>query len=195
MEYTFYAKHWCLPVIKSEWVPSSNLCPSEHTSRNGPFSFHTYDLFRKTQDNLMPKNVVETTPRQSKFTPHIFTASMLHLIVPHESGHNKRQVILNLNDSHSDPLYIHSSFWIPTITDWWPQQEAMHTVNADPSTVERDVFCIILHGVRMETSYFLPWDVVSWRQSNTTGETLGEKDIIRQLELVNNAILAADEPV
>ena len=36
----------------------------------------------------------------------------------------------DLNDFHSDPIEICSTFWIPDITDWWCQQEETHLVLA-----------------------------------------------------------------
>ena len=71
----------------------------------------------------------------------------------------------------------------------------MHSKYDDLSNVARDVFSIILHRVRVETSVSLGQDVVGWRQSKTTGETLHEKVIVRQVARANAGILAGYHPV
>jgi hypothetical protein len=37
--------------------------------------------------------------------------------------------------------------------------------------------------------------VIGWRQSKTTGETLGEKVVVRQFARANNGFLAGDNPI
>jgi len=86
----------------------------------------------------------------------------------------------NFNDYHSDPMEISSTFWILDITDWWPQQEEMHSKYADLSNVARNIFCIIPQGVGVEASFSLGRDVIGWRQSKHTGKTLCEKVVVRQ---------------
>jgi len=61
--------------------------------------------------------------------------------------------------------------------------------------VARDIFSIIPHGVGVEASFSLGQDVISWRQSKTTGETLREKVVVRQYVRPNDGILAGDDPV
>jgi hypothetical protein len=46
--------------------------------------------------------------------------------------------------------------------------------------VECNIFSIIPHGVGVETSIFLGQDVIGWRQSETTGETLSEQVVVRK---------------
>jgi len=77
-------------------------------------------------------------------------------------------------------MQISSTFWIPDITDWWRQQEETHSKYADLSNVARDIFSIIPQGVRVEASFALGGDVIGWRQSKTTGETLREEVVVRQ---------------
>jgi len=91
-------------------------------------------------------------------------------------------------------MEISSTFWLPDITDWWRQQEETHSKYADLSNVAHDIFSIISHGVRMEASFSLSRDVISWRQSITTGETFREKVVVRQFARVNNGILAGTDP-
>jgi hypothetical protein len=42
----------------------------------------------------------------------------------------------------------------------------------------------------VEASFSLRRDVIGWRQSKTTGETLREKVILKQFAQANNALLA-----
>jgi hypothetical protein len=121
------------------------------------------------------------------------TAARLYLNSPPEAPKNWGQINPNLNDYHSDPMEISSTFWIPDITDWWRQQEETHSKYADLSNVARDIFSIIPHGVGVEASFSLGRDVIGWRQSKTTGETLREKVVVRQFARANNGILAGTD--
>jgi len=103
------------------------------------------------------------------------TATRLYLNSPPESPQNWGQVNPNVNDYHSDPREISSTFWLPDIPDWWRQQEEMHSTYADLSNLARDMFPIIPHGVGVEASLSLGQDVIGSRQSKTTGEMLREK--------------------
>jgi hypothetical protein len=94
----------------------------------------------------------------------------------------------NLNDYHSDPMEICSTFWIPDITDWWRQQEETHSKYANLSNVARNIYSIIPHGVGVEASFSLSRDDIGWRHSETTGETLWEKVVARQFARANNGI-------
>jgi hypothetical protein len=122
------------------------------------------------------------------------TAARLYLNLPPEAPKNWGQMNLNLNDYHSDPMEIGSTFWIPDITDWWRQQEETHSKYADLSNVACDIFSIMPHGVRVEASFSLRQDVLGWRQSTMTGETLREKVFVRQFAQANNWILAGTDP-
>jgi len=57
-----------------------------------------------------------------------------------------------------------------------------------------NIFSIIPHGVGVEASFSLGRDVIGWRQSKTTGETLREKVVVRQFARANNGILAGTDP-
>jgi hypothetical protein len=59
--------------------------------------------------------------------------------------------------------------------------------------VAPDIFSIIPHGVVVEASFSLGQDVIGWRQSKTTGETLREKVVVRQFAQANNGILAGTD--
>jgi len=142
----------------------------------------------------MPNNVAEMTPGQSDRAARLLTPARLYLNSPPEAPKNWGQSNPNLNDYHSDPMEISSTFWLPDITDWWRQQEEMHSKYADLSNVAHDIFSIIPHGVRVEASFSLGKDVIGWRQSKTIGVTLREKVIVRQFARANNKILATADP-
>jgi len=146
------------------------------------------------EEYLTSNNVAETTPGWSDRAARLLTATRLYLNSPPEAPKNWGQINPNLNDYHSDPMEISSTFWIPDITDWWRQQEETHSKYADLSNVARDIFSIIPHGVWVEASFSLGRDVIGWRQSKTTGETLGEKVVVRQFARANNGILAGTDP-
>jgi len=121
-------------------------------------------------------------------------ASRLLFNSPPEAPKNWGQINPNLNDYHSDPMEISSTFWIPAITDWWRQQEETRSKYADLCNVARDIFSIIPYGVGVEVTFSLNQDVIGWRQSKTTGETLREIVIVRQSARANNGILAGTDP-
>jgi hypothetical protein len=119
----------------------------------------------------------------------------LYLNSPPDLPQNWGQINPNLNDYHSDPLEISSTFWLPDITDWWRQQEETHSKYADLSNVACNRFSIIPHGVGVEASFSLGRDVIGWRQSKTTSETLQEKVVVRQFARAKSGLLAGNDPV
>jgi hypothetical protein len=121
------------------------------------------------------------------------TPASLYLNSPPEAPKNWGQINPNLNDYKSDPMEFSSIFSIPDITDWWSQQEEMHSKYDDLSNVARDLFSIIPYGVGVEDSFSLGRDVIGRRQSKTTGETLCEKVVVRQFVRANNGILAGTD--
>jgi hypothetical protein len=138
--------------------------------------------------------VAETTPGQSDRAPRLLTAARLYLNSPPEAPKYWGQINPNLNDYHCNPKEISSTFWIPDITDWYRQQEEMHSKYAELSNVAREIFSIIPYGVGEEASFSLGRDVIGWRQSKTTGETLCEKVVVRQFARANNGIFADTYP-
>jgi len=52
------------------------------------------------------------------------------------------------------------------------------------------IFSIIPHGVRVEARFSLGRDIIGWRQSKTTGETLWENIIVMQFARANKGKLA-----
>jgi len=91
-------------------------------------------------------------------------------------------------------MEISSTFWLHDITDWLQQQEDSHSKYPDLSNLACDIFSIIPHCFRVEGSVFLEEDVIRWRQSKTTGETFGEKVIVRQFAGADKGLLAGDNP-
>jgi len=187
------AKYRHVPVNKLESVPSNNLLPSATASGSCQSSFDPYDLSSDDEEYLTPNNVAETTPGRSDCAARLLTAARLYLNSPPEAPKNWAQINPNLNDYHSDPMEISTTFWIPEITDRWRQQEETHLKYADLSNVARDIFSIIPHGVGGEASFSIGRDVFGWRHSKTKGETLREKVIVRQFARANNGILAGTD--
>jgi hypothetical protein len=195
VENKYCAKHRRLLVIKSDNTLYNNLSSFEMASRSGQSSYDPYDLSSDDDEYLMPTNVAETTPGQSDRAVRLLTAARLYLNSPPESPQNWGQINPNLNDYHSDRMEISRTFWLPDITDWWRQPEETHSKYADLPNVARDIFSIIPHGVGVEASFSLGRDVIAWRQSKTTGETVSGKVVVRQFARANSGLLAGDDPV
>jgi len=155
VENEYCDKHRRVLVNKTENLPSRNLVLSAMASVSRQLSFDPYDLFSDDEEYLTPTNVAETTPRRSDGAARLLTAARLYLNTPPEIPKNWGQINPNLDDYHSDPLEITSTFWITDITDWWRQQEETHSMYADLPNVARDIFPIILHGVGVESSFSL----------------------------------------
>jgi len=60
--------------------------------------------------------------------------------------------------------------------------------------VARDISSIIPHALGVEASCSHGRDVICWRQSKTTGETLRENVFVRQFTPPNNRILTGTDP-
>jgi hypothetical protein len=186
LENEYCGKHRRVPVNQLQTVPNSTLIPSAMALGSYQSSFDPDDLSSNDEEYLMGDNVPETTPGRSDRVARILTAARLILNSPPEAPMTRGQIYRNLNNYHSDPMEISSRFWIPDITDWWRQQGETHSKYTDPSNVVRDIFSIIPHGVGMEDSFSLGGDVIGWRQSKTTSDTLCEKVIVRQFAQANN---------
>jgi hypothetical protein len=52
-------------------------------------------------------------------------------------------------------MEISSTFWLPEITNWWRQQEKMHSIYADFFDVTHNKFSIIPEIVGVEASFSL----------------------------------------
>ena len=195
MENEYCTKHRRLPVTESENIPNNNLSFSAMASRSGQSSYYPYDLSSDNEKYLMPNNVAETTPGQSDRAARLLTARRLYLNSPPELPQNWAQINPNLNDYHSDPMEVSRTFSLLDITDWWRQHEETHSKYAGLSNVARDIISTIPHGVGVEARYSLGRDVIGWRQSRTTGDTLRNKVIVRQFARPNHRLLAGNDPV
>jgi len=172
-------------------LPSSNFIPSVMASGTCQSSFDLYDLFSDDEEYITPNNMAEITTGQSNGAAPIMTATRLRLKFPPEAVNNWGQINRNLNDYHTYPMDICSTFWIPDRTDWWRQQYKTHTKYANLSNQVREIFSIIPHGVGVVTSFSFRRDVIGWRQSKSSCETLRKKAIVRQFAHANNGILSA----
>ena len=179
MENEYCAKHRGSLVIKPENVPNTNLVSSAMSSRSGQPFYDPYDSSSNDKEYLIPNTVAEMTPGQSNRAARLSTAARLYLNWPFEIPQNWGQSNPNVNDYHSDPMGISSTFWLPDITDWWRQQKERQSKYADLSNVGQDIFSIIPHGVGVEDSSSLGRGMIGWRQSETTAKTLCEKVIVR----------------
>jgi len=126
VENEYCAKHRREPVNTFETVHNSYFVPSATASGSYQSSFDLYDLSSDDEEYLTPNNVAETRPGHSDRAACLLTAARLYLNLPPEAPKNRGQINPNLNDYHSDPMEISSTFWIPDITDWWRQQEETH---------------------------------------------------------------------
>jgi len=191
----YCAEHQCVPLNKHESLPSSNPLPSPTASGSRQSSIDLYDLSSNEEEYLTRNNVAETTPGRSDRAALILTVARLYLNSPPKAPKNWGQINPNLNNYHSNAMEICSIFWISDITDWWCHQEEMHSKYTDLSNVARDIFSIIPYGVGVEASFSLARDVIGWRQSKTTGETIREKVVVRQFPWANDGILVGNNPV
>ena len=192
VENEYCAKHRPMSVPKPENALHRYFFHSAKASGFGQSSFDPYDLYSDDDEYLTPKYVAEMTPGRSDCPACLLTAARIYLNSPPELPKKWGQVNRNLNDYHSDPMEISSTFSLPDITDWWHQQEEMHSKYTDLSNVAHNIFCIIPHGVGLEASFSLGRDVIGCRQSKTTGITFREKVVVKQFPRANNGILAGD---
>jgi len=80
-----------------------------------------------------------------------------------------------------------NNFWPCILEIAWAVQRRYAII------VAHDIFPIIPHGVRVDASFSLGQDVIGWRESKTTGQTLREKVVVRQFARANNGILAGTD--
>jgi len=99
---------------------------------------------------------------------------------PPEAPKNWGQINPSLNDYHSDPMEISRTLWIPDTPDWWRRQEETNSKYTDLANVGHYIFFIIPYAVGVESSLSLGRDVLGWRQSKSTGDTLRENVVVRQ---------------
>ena len=153
-------------------------------------SFDPYDLSSNDEEYLKLDTVAEWTAGRSDHAAWVFTAARLHLNSLSDAPKKWVQVNPNFNDYYSDPIKISSTLWIPDITDWWHQQEEMHSKYPDLSNVACDICSIISHGVRVQARCSLGQVIISCSQLNTPGKTLRKEVVVRQFAGANNRIFA-----
>jgi len=155
VENEYCGKHQHVPVNTLESLPCSKLAPSALASESCQSSSDPDDLWSDNWDYSTPKDVAETTPGWSYHAACLLTAARLYWNSPPEAPNNWGRINPNLDDYHYDPIQISSTFWLQDITDWWHQQEEMHSKYANLSNVARDIFSIISHVVGVEASFTL----------------------------------------
>jgi hypothetical protein len=132
-----------VPVNNFQSLPSSNPISSATASGSCQLSLDPYDFSCHDEEDLVPKHVGEMTPDQSNRAVRLLTAARLTLDLPPEPPKNWGQINPNLNNYHSDPMELSSTFWIPDTTDWWCQNKETHSKYAYLPNVARDIFSII----------------------------------------------------
>jgi len=187
-----YTEHRRWSVIKPNNVPGSNHFHSTKACGFGQSSFHQYDLSSNDEEYITPESVAETTPGRSNHTAPLSRAARLYFNSPPEEPKNWGQGNPNLNDYHFNPMEISSTFWLLALPDCWHQQEETHAKYADLSKVACNIFSIIRHGDGVEVRFSLGHDIISWRQSKATGETLPENVIVMQMARGNYTISSGD---
>jgi len=195
VENKYRAKKQRLPDVKPGSVPNNPLLSSAMSSRSVQSFYDQYDSSSDYAEYLMPKDVAEMTRGRCDRAVCLVTAVRLHLNSPPGLPQNAGQINPNLNDHHSNPMEICSTFRILAITDWWYQQEETHSMYANLPNVAGDILSIILHDHGVESCFRCGQDVICCRLTKTTGGTLQKKVVVRQCAWANNGILASDDLV
>jgi len=99
-----------LSVTNHEKLRCNEFIPSATAFQSGQSSFDPYDLSSDDEQYLTPKNVTETTPGQSNPAVSVLTAARLYPNSSPGTPKNWGQVNLNLDEYHSDPMEISSTF-------------------------------------------------------------------------------------
>jgi hypothetical protein len=90
---------------------------------------------------------------------------------------NWGQINPHLNEYHSDPKEISSSFLILIIIACQDQLQEMHSKYPDLSNVARNIDSVIPDCDFMKVSISLLQDVIGLRQSKTTGNSVRKKSL------------------
>jgi hypothetical protein len=128
----------------------------------------------------MPKNEAETMAGGCNCPPRLLTAARLCLNSQPELLQSWGPINLDHKEYHSNPVDIRSTVWIPHILVWWRQPQQTHSKYINLSNVTLDIFSMIPDGIGVEASFSLEREVIGWRQSKTTCETLCTKVVVRQ---------------
>ena len=133
-------------------------------------------------------------PGQSNRTVGLWTAAWLYLNSLPELPKYWEHANLSLNNYHTNSIDICSVFWLPDITELWRQEEEKHPKYTDLATVLCNISSTIPHGVGVEARFSVERNVIGWRQSKTTCESLHRKVVPKQFPDANNGILVSDDP-
>jgi len=128
------------------------------------------------------------TPGRSDCAALLLAAQRMFLNWPPEEPKNWGRIYPNRNDYHTDTIEIGSIFWFPNITDWWHQQDEIHSKYADLSDVACDIISMIQQDVAVEAGCSVWGDVIGWRLLKTIREKLRKKVVLRQYADANDRI-------
>jgi len=117
VENEYCAKHRRVPVNTLRTISSRNLVPSAIASESFQSFSDPSDSSSDDEEYITPNNVAETTPGRSDHAARLVTAARLYFNSPPEAPKNWGQSNPNLNDYHSNPMEIRSTFRIPDITN------------------------------------------------------------------------------
>jgi hypothetical protein len=140
-----------LRLIKSESLPSNNLCQSTIVSRFGQSPSDRYQLPDTHEEYLRRRSEAQITHGWNNDAAQLLTTAMLIPNSPTESPPNWRQLDLTFNLHHSGPMEISTNCLIPDITTYCQQQET-HTNSTDCSSVSCKIFSILPHVITVEAS-------------------------------------------
>jgi len=110
----YCAKHGRVPVNKHESLLRSNHIPSATALGSYQFFSDPYDSSSDDEEYITPDNVAVMTPGRCDRVECFSTAARLYSNSPPEAPKNWGQINPNLNDYHSDPIEIRSTFWFRT---------------------------------------------------------------------------------
>jgi len=113
------------------------------------------NLSSDDKEYFTPNNVAEMTPVQCDHTALLLAAARLYLNSQPEAPKNWGEINPNLNDYHSNPTEITTTFRRLDRTDWWRQRDESHSKCTDLSNVVCNIISIIPHGVRVQASFSL----------------------------------------
>jgi len=141
-----------MAVIQPQSIPINNQFSPAMASRCGESSYDPQDLSSADEEYIMLNNVAEVMPRRTDYVAWLTTAARLYLNAPPELPKNSELISPNHDVYHSDQMVISSRFGIMDITDWWCQQDKMHTMHAKLSNLAHDIFSILPYSARVEAS-------------------------------------------
>jgi hypothetical protein len=196
--------HRFLKYVEHEYCSKDPILPNfilETTNDNDPFStspvsgpghlfYNPNVLSTDDAEYMTPANLIESTPGRSHCAAQPLTTTTLYLKSLPEAPRRWGQINPNLNDYHTDAIDVSSAFWMSDVTDWWRNQEKLNPKYADLANVVHDIFSIMPHTVGVKASISHGRDVIGWRQSKTTGQTLREKVVVNWHGLMQDSLRA-----